>query len=125
MEPKQEVGTRLSDDELTIIFVLGDAVQAHKYDQFCHLSVGDLLRLDGRKKFLTDGFLTVKKIELHFWSDYTISSCELDFICQLKLKFVLHLSFSLEVMVQRLLRREQETSLPVVEYYRSVGMLQE
>ncbi|KAI3951253.1 hypothetical protein MKW92_035484 [Papaver armeniacum] len=131
MEPKQEMGrSSLSDDDLTIIFVLGGPgsgkgtqckMIAHKYDDFCHISVGDILRTEqesGTKRAPSG-------------------------ISPLKPKFVLYISCSQEVMVQRALRREQgreddipetiwkrikffeESSLPVIEYYRSVGILEE
>ncbi|KAI3890306.1 hypothetical protein MKW92_004159 [Papaver armeniacum] len=167
-----------NDDELTIIFVLGGPASgkgtqckmiAHKYEDFCHLSVGDLLRMEqesgsqhgtmiknyikdgklipsgivveliqqamkqiSKKKFLIDGFPRNEENQVAF---YSASS--------LRPKFVLYLSCSQEVMVQRALGREQgreddkieslrkrikvfeESSLPVIEYYRSVGMLQE
>ncbi|KAI3894164.1 hypothetical protein MKX03_003721, partial [Papaver bracteatum] len=83
-----QVSTRLSDDELTIIFMLGDTVQAHKYDQFCHLSVGDLLRLEQEP-----GSNHGEENRVAFYSD---------------LKFVLYLSCSLEVMVQPFLHRKQK-----------------
>ncbi|RZC53660.1 hypothetical protein C5167_012517 [Papaver somniferum] len=170
MKSKQEKRrSSLSDDEL-IIFVLGGPgsgkgtqckMIAQRDDQFCHLSVGDLLRLEqesgskhgtmiknyikeaklvpseivvdlilqamkrsGKKKFLIDGFPRNEENRVEFYS-----------ACQLKPKFVLYLSCSKEVMVQRLLCRQQRddnietirkrlkvfenSSLPVIEYYRS------
>ncbi|KAI3833626.1 hypothetical protein MKX03_010670, partial [Papaver bracteatum] len=174
----------LSDDndERTIIFVRGTGpasgkgtqckMISQKYEEFCHLSIGDLLRIEqasgskhgdcnamikncikegklvpsgivvdliqqamkqcGKKKFLIDGFPRNEKNQVAF---YSASS--------LRPKFVLYLSCSEEVMVQRALRREQgreddnieslrnrikvlkESSLPVIEYYRSVGMLED
>ncbi|KAI3860410.1 hypothetical protein MKW98_011604 [Papaver atlanticum] len=158
------------DDDLTIIFVLGGPgsgkgtqckMIAHKYDEFCHISVGDLLRTEqesgtmirncikearrvpsgivvdliiqamersGKKKFLIDGFpCSVENL---------MAFCSVP-------KFVLYLSCSEEVMVQRALRIEQgreddnpetirkqikffeESSLPVIEYYCSAGILEE
>ncbi|KAI3959969.1 hypothetical protein MKW92_010743 [Papaver armeniacum] len=178
MEAKQEMGGSLSDDEVTIIFVLGGPgsgkgtqckMIVHKYDQFCHLSVGDLLRLEqesgsehgtmikncikeaklapseivvdlilkamkrsGKKKFLIDGFPRSEENRVAFCS-----------ACPLEPKFVLYLSCSQEVMVERILHRNQgreddnieamkkrlevyeTSSLPVIEYYRSLGRLEE
>ncbi|KAI3904180.1 hypothetical protein MKW92_018430 [Papaver armeniacum] len=178
MEAKQEMGGSLSGDEVTIIFVLGGPgsgkgtqckMIAHKYDEFCHLSVGDLLRLEqesgsehgtmikncikeaklapsdivvdlilkamkrsGKKKFLIDGFPRSEENRVAFCS-----------ACPLEPKFVLYLSCSQEVMVERILHRNQgreddnieamkkrlevyeTSSLPVIEYYRSLGRLEE
>ncbi|KAI3930102.1 hypothetical protein MKW92_040117 [Papaver armeniacum] len=166
---KEMVRNSLSDndDELTIVFC---KMIAHKYEEFCHLSVGDLLRMEqesgsqhgtmikncikdgklapsgivvdliqqamkqvSKNKFLIDGFPRNEENQVAFYSH-----CD-----SLRPKFVLYLSCSQEVMVQRALGREhgreddnieslrkmikvfEESSLPVIEYYRSVGMLQE
>ncbi|KAI3972219.1 hypothetical protein MKX01_011771 [Papaver californicum] len=152
-----------SDDEL-IIFVLGGPgsgkgtqckIIARKDDQFCHLSVGTMIgncmkeaklapsdivvelilramKQSGKKKFLIDEFPRNEENRVAFYS-----------ACQLRPKFVLYLSCSKEVMVQRLHDRQQgkeddnperimkrvdffeKTSVPVIEDYRSLGMLQE
>ncbi|KAI3842985.1 hypothetical protein MKW92_010921 [Papaver armeniacum] len=157
MEPKQEMGiSSLSYDDLTIIFVLGGPgsgkgtqckMIAHKYDDLCHISVGDILRTEqesgtkrapsgivvdliiqamersGKKKFLVDGFPRSVENLMAFCS-----------VSPLKPKFVLYISCSQEVMgreddipetIWKRIKFFEESSLPVIEYYRSVGILEE